>query len=68
MILKENFVHGDLHPGNILWCQKDNRLAFIDNGIVIELEDNTHSDIVGTLRAMAERRGSDAARAPCTRP
>merc|ERR1712224_749821 len=45
MILKENFVHGDLHPGNILWCKKNNKLAFIDNAIVIELENDVHSDI-----------------------
>ena len=28
MIFNHNFIHGDLHPGNIFWT-KDNQLAYI---------------------------------------
>merc|ERR1711879_654391 len=63
MIFQENFVHADLHPGNVLWLQDGtDRLAFIDAGLCLELGDKIHHDMVGVLRAMTERRGADAAR------
>jgi len=41
MMVRDNFVHGDLHGGNILYSEKDNHVTVIDAGIATSLERNT---------------------------
>lgn len=61
MVLQYNFVHGDLHPGNVL-VTKDLKIVLLDAGICIELPQNAHDNMVALLRAMLECRGRDAAK------
>ncbi|KAJ1460386.1 kinase-like domain-containing protein [Pelagophyceae sp. CCMP2097] len=61
MVLQHNFVHGDLHPGNLL-VTPDLKICLLDAGICVELDDKAHSNLVEILRAMLEARGRDAAR------
>ena len=62
MVLHHNFVHGDLHPGNVLVEESTGRLAILDAGICVEIPTETHKTMVRVLRAMLEYRGDDAAR------
>ena len=61
MVLHHNFVHGDLHPGNLL-VDATGRLIFLDAGICVEIPDKTHEVMVRVLRAMLENDGDAAAR------
>ena len=61
MVLHHNFVHGDLHPGNVLVEESTGRLAILDV-ICVEIPTETHKTMVRVLRAMLEYRGDDAAR------
>ncbi|KAJ8604209.1 hypothetical protein CTAYLR_009772 [Chrysophaeum taylorii] len=61
MVLQHNFVHGDLHPGNLL-VDSSHRIVLLDAGICIELPQRAHDNMVAMLRAMLEARGHDAAR------
>lgn len=60
MVLQYNFVHGDLHPGNLL-VTPDLKICLLDAGICIELPQRAHDNMVAMLRAMLECRGRDAA-------
>ena len=48
MLFIDNFVHGDLHPGNIL-VSPDNRFVLLDVGICIENSERDH----GLIRSVA---------------
>lgn len=61
MVLQFNFVHGDLHPGNLL-VDESMRICLLDAGICIELPPRAHDNMVAMLRAMLECRGQDAGR------
>lgn len=61
MVLQHNFVHGDLHPGNLL-VDDSLRICLLDAGICIELPQRAHDNMVAMLRAMLECRGQDAGR------
>jgi aarF domain-containing kinase len=37
MLFKHNFVHGDLHPGNVIYDEKTNKISFIDCGLTSSL-------------------------------
>lgn len=52
-IFEDNIFHADPHPGNIL-LTKDNRLAFIDYGLVGHLEKSDILIITDLLRAVFE--------------
>jgi len=47
-VFVDYFFHGDLHPGNILWLEKEQKICFIDFGIV----GNLHNDEVKALSLM----------------
>ena len=61
MIFNHNFIHGDLHPGNILWTAS-NQLAYIDAGMCVEIGDDEHRDMVGVLTNFIQYKGYDAAK------
>ena len=61
MVLHHNFVHGDLHPGNMLVNDRA-QLVLLDAGICVEIGDRAHEDMVSILKAMLEARGADAGR------
>lgn len=50
-IFEHNFFHADPHPGNI-WVTRDNRLAFLDYGMVGRLERSDVSILTDLLRAV----------------
>ncbi|KAH8096053.1 kinase [Aureococcus anophagefferens] len=57
MVLHHNFVHGDLHPGNMLVNDRA-QLVLLDAGICVEIGDRAHEDMVSILKAMLERRAA----------
>ena len=50
-IFEYNFFHADPHPGNI-WVTRDNRLAFLDYGMVGHLERSDVGILADLLRAV----------------
>uniref|UniRef100_A0A7S4B881 ABC1 atypical kinase-like domain-containing protein n=1 Tax=Chrysotila carterae TaxID=13221 RepID=A0A7S4B881_CHRCT len=59
MIFLDNFLHMDLHPGNVMVCSRSNArgkddvtLAFLDAGMVTELSPKDHEHLAGILGAM----------------
>ena len=75
MLLADNLMHADLHPGNILLCAGGlggaageptgvlPRIAVIDLGMVARLTDDESSAFIGLLNAMGAGDGAAAARA-----
>ena len=59
MVLHHNFVHGDLHPGNILVNDRG-QLALLDAGICVEIPESAHGGL--DPQGQLEQRGEDAAR------
>jgi len=60
MIFLHDFVHGDLHPGNILVSkQADGKLnlVLLDCGLVIEMGPAQHENVVKILGAFTRRDG-----------
>ena len=69
MIFLDNFLHMDLHPGNVMVVSRPNgrgndvfTLAFIDAGMVTELSPVDHKHLSGILGAMFRFNGPEAAR------
>ena len=60
MVFTHNFVHGDLHPGNIL-VNLDNpkqpKLVFLDCGIVTKIEEKEHGAFVDICLALLNYNG-----------
>ena len=60
MVLIDNFVHGDLHPGNIL-LQTDekgeNSLVYLDAGLVVELNGRDRKNFLNVFQAVSDRNG-----------
>lgn len=63
MIFMHDFVHGDLHPGNILIDRnteargKPLRMNMIDCGLVVEMGESDHENLVKILGALVKRDG-----------
>jgi aarF domain-containing kinase len=66
MIFFDNFIHGDLHPGNILVNFNESgepRLVLLDTGIVFTAKDEEdHSRLVDVCLAFMQHDGRRAAR------
>lgn len=63
-VFLENFVHGDLHPGNLLVDQRDDklRLVVLDAGIVCKLGDEDRRNFVDLFHAIVVGDGKLAGR------
>mmetsp|Transcript_20209 Transcript_20209/g.58440 ORF Transcript_20209/g.58440 Transcript_20209/m.58440 type:complete len:550 (-) Transcript_20209:420-2069(-) len=63
MIFMHDFVHGDLHPGNILIDRnteargKPLRMNMIDCGLVVEMGESDHVNLVKILGALVKKDG-----------
>lgn len=74
MIFVDNFVHGDMHPGNILIrCTEDGQgssrdampyieMVILDAGIVSELDHGDKQNLFDLFKAIARNGGDEAAR------
>ena len=64
MIFLHDFVHGDLHPGNMIVSRTNSgkdrpvRLNMIDCGLVVEMGEKDHVDLVKILGALIKREGN----------
>ena len=54
MILEDGFFHADPHPGNFLYLP-DNRIAFIDFGMVGRLSEKRRHQLALLLHYLADR-------------
>ncbi|KVH89585.1 probable serine/threonine-protein kinase abkC [Cynara cardunculus var. scolymus] len=73
MLLVDNFIHADMHPGNILVRSKSSRkgifkskphVVFLDVGMTAELSKNDRVNLLEFFKAVARRDGETAAK--CT--
>ena len=66
MLLQDNLMHADLHPGNILVNINSNQqpesIVLVDAGMVAELKLIERQNFIGLLEAMGEGKGDEAAR------
>ncbi|CAN8294240.1 unnamed protein product [Cochlearia groenlandica] len=71
MLLVDNFIHADMHPGNILVRKKASRgglfktkkphIVFLDVGMTAELSKNDRENLLEFFKAVALRDGQTAA-------
>ncbi|KAF9592340.1 hypothetical protein IFM89_014266 [Coptis chinensis] len=73
MLLEDNFIHADMHPGNILvrvaqekpklkgFFKSKPHLIFLDVGMTAELSSNDRGNLVEFFKAVAIRDGRSAA-------
>ncbi|MEE4192603.1 MAG: 2-polyprenylphenol 6-hydroxylase [Halieaceae bacterium] len=54
MILEDGFFHADPHPGNVFYLP-DERIAFIDFGMVGRLSEERRNQVVDLLQGLVER-------------
>jgi aarF domain-containing kinase len=64
MIFLDNFMHGDLHPGNVVINEDGLKPRFVlyDVGIVAEYSDYDHQTLVDILAAFVRKQGRNAGR------
>lgn len=56
MILKDNFIHADLHPGNILVRKGGKGMIFLDAGLATKLRSQDHRNFIDLFRAIVIHR------------
>jgi len=54
MILEDGFFHADPHPGNCFYL-KNNRIAFIDFGMVGRLSEDRRDQVLNLLRGLVDK-------------
>ena len=59
MVLTNNFIHCDLHPGNIL-VTKEGKLVFLDAGITNTLSDSDQTNLRDLFKAVVLNQGYEA--------
>lgn len=52
MMVRDNFVHGDLHGGNILYSEANNHVTVLDAGIATSLDKQTFAPFGKFLHAL----------------
>ena len=52
MMVRDNFVHGDLHGGNILYSMSDDHVTVLDAGIATSLDQRTFAPFGRFLHAL----------------
>jgi aarF domain-containing kinase len=62
MIFLDNFMHGDLHPGNVLISPDGKKFVLLDVGIVAEYTDSDHDMLVDVLASFIRKDGRRAGR------
>lgn len=60
MIVEDGFFHADPHPGNVFYLP-DNRIAFIDFGMVGRLSTRRREDLLNLLLGLVQRRPQQVA-------
>lgn len=62
MLLADNLMHADLHPGNILiHTTTEHKIVLVDAGMVAKLLDAEKENFIGFLEALGEGNGAEAA-------
>ena len=65
MIFEHNFMHGDIHPGNLLFTKVENgiepRMVLLDTGIAKQFTKRDHEMLVGVLKSFIQGSGAEAA-------
>eukprot|EP00192_Tetraselmis_astigmatica_P006825 CAMPEP_0117684700 /NCGR_PEP_ID=MMETSP0804-20121206/21266_1 /TAXON_ID=1074897 /ORGANISM="Tetraselmis astigmatica, Strain CCMP880" /LENGTH=700 /DNA_ID=CAMNT_0005495763 /DNA_START=140 /DNA_END=2240 /DNA_ORIENTATION=+ len=65
MLLADNFMHADLHPGNILLRKSKSgvppQLVLVDAGMVAQLEKEEQENFIGLFQAIGAGDGAQAA-------
>eukprot|EP00597_Dinobryon_sp_UTEXLB2267_P000404 CAMPEP_0170074696 /NCGR_PEP_ID=MMETSP0019_2-20121128/11956_1 /TAXON_ID=98059 /ORGANISM="Dinobryon sp., Strain UTEXLB2267" /LENGTH=488 /DNA_ID=CAMNT_0010285169 /DNA_START=282 /DNA_END=1748 /DNA_ORIENTATION=- len=61
MLIHDNFMHADLHPGNILFDRHRMALALVDAGMVTQPSADERHNVIGLLEALGEGLGGEAA-------
>jgi len=59
MIFEDNFLHGDLHPGNVL-ISPDHKFIVLDVGMVTEYSEEDHRLLVDVLTSFIRKDGRRA--------
>ncbi|KAG0574581.1 hypothetical protein KC19_VG273600 [Ceratodon purpureus] len=63
MMLQDNFIHGDLHPGNIFVRFVNNvpKVVLLDVGMTAELNAHSRAVMLDLFKAVANKNGRDVA-------
>jgi serine/threonine-protein kinase RIO1 len=52
MFLRDNYVHGDMHAGNLIFSMEDGRVTVIDAGLITSLKPDIANSFGDFLRAL----------------
>lgn len=45
MFLRDNYVHGDMHAGNLIFSMEDGRVTVIDAGLITSLQPDVANQV-----------------------